>query len=127
MFTIITSIHTVITHLFDTYGCITPQQVTAKQMELYNLHFDILQPVHMVFNAIQDLVELSDQANLPMTKNQTVNLAYVIFAKQAILQQDLHLWNKRIPVERTWVDMIAHFHDAQSDLNALPTAGNIYH
>ena len=122
-----TSIRAVITHLFDTYGKITPQQVTAKQMELYNLHYDISQPVDMVFNAIQDLVELSDQANSPMTENQMVDLAYVIFAKQPILQQDLRLWNKRIPVERTWVDMVAHFRDAQSDLNALPTAGNIYH
>ena len=95
-------------------------------MELYNMHFNISQPVDMVFNAIKDLVELSDQANSPTTENQ-IDLDYVIFVQQPILQQDLCIWNKQIPIECTWVDMIAHFHDAQSDLNAHPTAGNIYH
>lgn len=114
-------------HLFDTYGKITPQQVKAKEMELYNMHYDISQPVDTVFNSIDDLSELSDHAGSPMSPQQMIDLAYVIFAKQPILQQDLRLWNRKPLAERTWANMMTHLRDAQTDLSSLPSAGDIYH
>ncbi|KAI2507660.1 hypothetical protein MHU86_6753 [Fragilaria crotonensis] len=54
-------------------------------------------------------------------------MAYVIFARQPILQQDLRLWNRRPVVERTWTNVLNHFRDAQSDLSSLPNAGDIFH
>jgi hypothetical protein len=122
-----TSILAVVLHLFTTYGKITPQQVKGKEMELYNMHYDISQPVDTVFNAIEDLAELAEHAVSPMSAQQMIDLAYVIFAKQPILQHDLRLWN-RLPLdERTWPLMLEHFRDAQADLSSLPTAGDIYH
>ena len=122
-----TSIRVLMLHLFTTYGKITPQQVKGREMELYNLHFDISQPVDNVFNSIADLAELADHANSPMTMRQMIDLAYVILAKQPILQQDLRLWNRRPVAEHTWSNMMSHFRDAQTDLRSLPTAADIYH
>jgi hypothetical protein len=122
-----TSIRALLLHLFTTYGKITPQQVKAKEMELYNMHYDISQPVDTVFSAIDDLSELADHANSPMTAQQMIDLAYVIFAKQPILQHDLRLWNRRPAADRNWADMMEHLRDAQTDLSSLPTAGDIYH
>jgi hypothetical protein len=121
------NIRDLLNHLFNTYGKITPQQVKAKEMELYNMHFDISQPVDTVFNCIDDLSELADHAGSPMTPQQMIDLAYVIFAKQPILQQDLRLWNRKPLIERTWTNMIQHLRDAQTDLSSLPSAGDIYH
>jgi hypothetical protein len=122
-----TSVRTIFSHLFDTYGKITPQQVKAKEMELYNMSYDISQPVDTVFNSIDDLSELADHSGSPMSPQQMMDLAYVIFAKQPILQQDLRLWN-RIPfADRTWANMMQHLRDAQTDLSSLPSAGDIYH
>jgi hypothetical protein len=121
------SIRDLLSHLFNTYGKITPQQVKAKEMELYNMHYDISQPVDTVFNAIDDLSELADHAGSPMTPQQMIDLAYVIFAKQPILQQDLRLWNRKLLVDRTWTNLIQHLRDAQTDLSSLPAAGDIYH
>jgi hypothetical protein len=56
------SICTVILRLFTVYGKITPKQVKGKEMELYNMHYDISQPVDTVFNAI-DLLSL---LNMPI-------------------------------------------------------------
>jgi hypothetical protein len=81
-----TSIRALLQHLFTTYGKITPQQVKAKEMELYNMHFDISQPVDTVFNAVDDLSDLAEHGNSPMSEQQMIDLAYVIFAKQTILQ-----------------------------------------
>jgi hypothetical protein len=121
------SILQLLTHCFTTYGKITPQQVKAKEMELYNMHYDISQPVDIVFNCIDDLSELADHAGSPMSAQQMIDLAYVIFAKQPILQQDLRLWNRKPLADRTWPNMMQHLRDAQTDLSSLPNAGDIYH
>ena len=121
------SIRAVVTHLFATHGKITPQQVSAKEQEVLNMHYDISQPVDNVFNTIDDLADLSEQAGSPMTAQQQINLAYVIFARQPILQQDLRLWNRKPAIDRTWQNMLTHFREAQADLNSLPTAADIYH
>jgi hypothetical protein len=62
-----------------------------------------------------------------MTDQQMVDLAYVIFAKQPLLQPDLRLWNTRPAIERTYANFVQHLCDAHSDLSALPTAGDLYH
>ncbi len=112
-----TNIRAVMTHLFTTYGQITPQQVTAKQQAVYSMHFDITQPVDTVFNTIEDLADLADHAVSPMTEQQQIDMAYVVFAREPILQQDIRLWNRRPVLERTWPNMITHFRDAQADLS----------
>jgi hypothetical protein len=83
------SIRAVVLHLFSAHGKITPQRVKAKEMELHQMHWDISQPVDTVFNSIDDPSDVSENANSPMTEQQMVNLAHVIFAKQSILQPDI--------------------------------------
>jgi hypothetical protein len=121
------SIRALLLHLFETYGKITPQQVKAKEMELYNMHYNISQPVNTVFNSIDNLSELTDHADSPMTAQQMIYLAYVIFAKHPILQQDLRLWNRRPAADCTWGNMMQHMREAQVNLSYLPSADDVYH
>ena len=122
-----TDVRAILLHLFTTHGKITPHQVKAKEMVTLNMHYDISLPVDTVFNAIDDLVDLAEHALSPMSMQQMIDLAYVIFARQPILQQDLRLWNRRPPIVRTWAHMLQHFRDAQTDLSYLPTAGDVFH
>ena len=62
-----------------------------------------------------------------MSQMQLINLAYAIFAKQPILLQDLHAWNRLLVIDRTWPNMKIHLRDAQDDQSALPTASAMYH
>jgi uncharacterized phage-associated protein len=123
------SIRAILQQLFQTYGKVTPQQVKAKDMELHNMHHDVSQPVDAIFNCIDDLSDLADHAMSPspMTDQQMVDLAYVTFAKQPLLQPDLQLWNKRPAVERAYANFVQHLRDAHSDLSALPTASDVCH
>jgi len=121
------SIRELMTHLFTTYGQLTPQQVKAKEAEVHNLHFDISQPVDIIFNAIDDLSALATHANSPMTQQQMIDIAYVIFARQSVLQQDLRAWKRTPLADRTWANMITHFREAQNDLSSLPVASDFYH
>jgi hypothetical protein len=122
-----TNIRDILTHLFATNGKITPQQVKATEISIYNMPYDISQPVDTVFNAIEDLSDLAEHANSPMTMQQMVDLAYVIFAKQPILQPDLRLWHRKPIIDRTWANMLQHFREAQNDLSTIPTAADVYH
>jgi hypothetical protein len=122
-----TSIRAVVTHLFTTHGTITPQQVKAKEQAVFNMHYDISQPVDIVFNSIEDLADLPEHANSPMSAQQQIDLAYVIFARQPILQQDMRSWHRSPVADCTWANMLAHFRDAQADLSSLPTAADAYH
>jgi hypothetical protein len=121
------SIRAVLAHLFTTHGKITPQQVKATEMAVYSMNYSIILPVDTVFNSIDDLADLAGHANSPLTPQQMIDLAFVILAKEPILQQDLRLWNRRPIPERTWANMIDHFREAQTDLSSLPTAGGVYH
>jgi hypothetical protein len=120
-------IHAIMKHLFTTYGRITPQQVKERELATITMHYDINQPVDVVFDAIEDLVDLAEHADSPMSLRQMIDMAFVIFAKQPVLQQDLRDWNKKSAADKTWENMLTHFRDAQSDLSALPTAGDVYH
>ena len=62
------------------YGWITTQQVKSRKLELYNMPFGLYLPVDFIFNAVNNMMELSDQARIPMVDDQYVKLAYVIFA-----------------------------------------------
>lgn len=120
------TIQHVLEHLFATHAKITPQQLESAKQTVTTMHFDIAQPVDSVFNAIADLCELAEYANNQLTEQQKIALAYLIFSKHPILQQDVRAWNRRPAVEHTWPSMIDHFREAQADLCALPTAGDIF-
>jgi hypothetical protein len=120
-------IRDVLLHLFSTHGKITPQQVKAKEIGIYNMVYSIVLPVDTVFNAVDDLVDLADHAGSALTNQQMIDLAYVVLSKEPIFQQDIRLWNRKPPADKTWDNMLEHFRNAQTDLNALPTAGELYH
>jgi hypothetical protein len=62
-----------------------------------------------------------------MSDQQIIDMAYVIFARQPILQQDLRAWKRTPLADRTWANMISHFREAQLDLSSLPVASDFYH
>ena len=61
------NVRNVMAHLLRTYGKISPQQVKHQEMAICNLSFDLAHPVDSIFTAIDELVELSEHANIPMT------------------------------------------------------------
>jgi hypothetical protein len=85
-----------VTHLFTstTHGKITHQQVKAKEQAVYGIDYDITHPGDAVFNTIEDLADLAEHANSPMSAQQQIDLAYDIFARQPILQHEVCLWHR---------------------------------
>ena len=82
-------------------------------MEICNVQFNMPRPIDFIFNDIDDLLELSEYALMLISSNQAVNLAYVVFAKNPILLQDLWAWNRHSAEFCTWDAIKIHLHKAQ--------------
>ena len=121
------SIRAILLHLFTTYGKITPMDVQVKEQAVSNMAYAIMQPVDVVFDAIEDLADLAETGLSPIPSQKMVDMAYLILAKEPLFRQDLLQWNRRPTAEKTWANMMEHFRDAQTDMNSLPTAGDVYH
>ena len=117
----------VLTHLYNKYGEITPHQVWAKENAIRNMVFDLSMPVDSVFDAIDELADLAEQAQTPWSHQHMMALAFMVLEKQPSLQYDLRVWNDKPTIHRTWATMNQHFCDAQKALTSLPTAGNMFH
>jgi len=50
-------------------------------MNICNMQFNMSHPVNIIFNAINDLLEMSEYALMPISSSQAVSLAYVVFAR----------------------------------------------
>jgi len=83
-------------------------------------------PIDIIFKAINDLLEMSEYALMPISSSQAVNLAYVVFARNPILLQDLWAWNCHSAEFLTWDAMKIHLCKAQCDPLSLPVAGQMY-
>jgi hypothetical protein len=121
------SISAILLHLFTTYGKITPMDVQVKEQAVSNMAYAIMQPVDVVFDAIEDLADLAETGLSPIPSQKMVDMAYLLLAKEPLFRQDLLQWNRRPTAEKTWANMMEHFRDAQTDMNSLPTAGDVYH
>ena len=72
-------------HPFTIYGHIYPQQLKAQEMEICNTNFHIPLRVDTIFNAFNNLLELTEYALMSMSSNQAVSLAYILFLKNPVI------------------------------------------
>jgi hypothetical protein len=104
-----------------THEKMTPQQVKAKEIGIYNMVYSIALPVDTVFDAVNNLRDLAEHAGSVLTNQQMIDLAYVVLSKEPIFQQDICLWNRKPPTDKTWDNILEHFRTAQTDLSSLPS------
>jgi len=116
----------VLSHLYDTYGTITPHQIHAKETAIRNMHFDLSMPIDSVFNAVEDLADLAEHAHSAWTPELMMDLAYMVLDQQPSLNYDLRVWTDMPTANRTWAGMLKHFRAAQKALSSRTTAGTTY-
>ena len=57
------SSHNILKYLFDTYGDLTPEELSSTEEKVKTKVFDITQPLIVMFNEIQDLQDMAIAAN----------------------------------------------------------------
>jgi hypothetical protein len=97
------TVHQIITHLIDTYGRITPTMIDEYEQHLKAMTYDTALPIDTIFNAVEDLMEYAELANQPYTQRQAVAKAYTIINKTGRFKEAIKAWNRRTPLQQTWI------------------------
>ena len=84
---------------------------------------DPAQPIDVIFNSIDDLVEYARAAEAELTQSQTINLALVILNRQRIFKDDIQEWKRTNHSYKTWYNFKHDFRKARLELRE--TGGTI--
>ena len=68
----------IIAYLFRNYGRVTPVTLVDEEQKVLQWTFDPALPIVLVFNKVDDLMDLASAAGSPYTTQQLINFAYVI-------------------------------------------------
>ena len=85
--------------------------------------YDPAQPIDIIFNSIDDLVEYARAAEVELTQSQTINLALVILNKQRIFRDDIRAWKRTNHTYKTWTNFKHDFRETHLELQE--TGGTI--
>ena len=102
--------------LFDTYGYVSTSMLENKENEFREMDYHPRQPVDIIFNIIEDLVDYAEMANAPYSENQTIAMAYSKFNKTGLLSNAITEWNRKPSVQKTWITLKTHFRQARKEL-----------
>jgi len=109
-------IPTTFANLFAEYGHVTPTFLDEKITELKNKAYDPAIPLANTYKAIDDIVELGDAANLPLTTAQQVVIVLEILKKTGRFSKYIATWNALPTADKTWPRMKTHFNTARREM-----------
>ena len=85
--------------------------------------YNVAQPIDLIFNFIDNLVEYALAAKAELTQSQTINLALVILHKQRILKENIRAWKRTTLAYKNWEIFKHDFQEAHLELRE--TGGTI--
>jgi hypothetical protein len=99
--------------LFDTYGAITPQSLTATKTQVESTTYDHTKPIANLFYAINDYATMAEAADAAETPRQLINIAMIIITRSTVFASDIRKWNDKPDIEKTWPLFQNHYKAAQ--------------
>ena len=93
-------IRTLILHLFRIYDKITPHQLRTRYNTVESIKYAIEEPITIIFDAIEDLVEIGELTGIPYSAQQVVDLSNIIISKNRIFRSDIFKWMRQPEVEK---------------------------
>jgi hypothetical protein len=99
--------------LFDTYGAITPQTLTAAKTKLEATTYNHAKPIVNIFTAINEYAHMADAAEAPETATQLINIGIIIITRSTMFSSDLRKWHDKADPDKTWPAFKDHFKLAQ--------------
>jgi hypothetical protein len=109
-------IRQIFTYLQNTYGKISPSQLSQFEKEISEMHYDPVTPVDNIFNKIEDLLEYGDLARCPFSQPQAIAKAYNLINRTGKFRESIKAWNRLPNVQKTWINFKTHFREAHLEL-----------
>jgi hypothetical protein len=107
--------HSILDHLQQVYGRISPQMLDTREQELKDLTYNPKNPIDTVFNAVDDLADFARLGNQPLTDRQVISKAYIIINKTRRFKSSINEWNRKPHADQTWENFKIHFRQAHQE------------
>ena len=78
--------------------------------------YDPSQPIDIIFNSIDNLVEYAGEDKAELNQSQTINLALIILHRQQIFKDNIRAWKHTNPEYKTWDNFKHAFQEAHLEL-----------
>ena len=114
--TIVHPIQYIINFLFQNHGKVTQAKLAAERLRVEQYAFNPNEPIDVIFNKIDDLLELSIAAQCDYTAQQLIGIGYLIINRTGKYGEYVRKWNRLPPEQKTWPNFKVQFRDAQTEL-----------
>ena len=109
---ITTSLRTILTDLFATYGSVSDEELLDRENTLRGQIFDIQEPLNALFQAVEDRRDLAIASASPYTDKQLVGLGMQLIKNMNDYEKARGEWLNKTTAEKTWNNFKTHFTDA---------------
>jgi hypothetical protein len=99
----------IMSKLFDTYGAITPQSLTATKAKLETITYNHSKPIVTIFTAINEYADMADAAKASGTPTQLINIGLIIVTRSTIFASHIRKWHNKPEADQTWPSFKEHF------------------
>ena len=106
------SICTILQHLFDNYGNITPLELEDNDTKM-RATWDPNSPFNFLIKQVEDGQDYADDGGQPYTAEQHLRIAYTLVFKTGLYFEDCKDWNARPAPACTWDNFKTHFQNTQ--------------
>lgn len=104
-----TPLSQVLEYLFRNYGRVTPAQLVHEEQQLTNWSYDPTLPIILIFNKVDDLMDLVHLASSLYSAQQTLNFAYLLLNKMGKFTHRIQDWNRLQQDQKTLDNFQTHF------------------
>ena len=90
-----------ILYLFCIYGKISPQKLRTRYDNVEGMYYKLEEPIDIIFDTVEDLVEIGELAGRPYTSKQVIHLGYIILSKTRTFRGDICKWSRKLENDKT--------------------------
>ena len=112
----------IMSELYDTYGTVTPQSLTAAQSKLETTTYDHSRPITNLFTVINDYANMAEDNGATETPVQLINIGLIVLTRASIFANGVRIWQAFPDAHKSWPTFKKHFRtDQRSIKQSHPT------
>ena len=105
--------------LYDTYGTVTPQSITAAKSNLEKMIYNHSRPIANLFTAINDNANMDESNGATETPVQIINIGLIVLTRASIFASNICLWQALPDDLQSWPTFKKHFRTAQKSIKLI--------
>ena len=115
------------THLWTTYGQITPGDILSNNQEMTKICWRPPKPIEELFARITEFADFATAGGAPISDLMIVQTAYMNLELSGLFTDDCKVWRGRDPAVQTYAHLVDFFTRADLDRNRVTAAAAGYH